>query len=140
MGGPNPNFFTPDTLPDGHSVFWRSQGRVSTRFPSVLPYFPFSSFFGRNRTDYDCISQSYYPDMLKLATIQPILKNGDKYNICNYRPISLLHIINKISETIIYNRIYSFFDDHKLISANQYGFLRGKSTIDANIQLLHNEN
>ena len=85
----------------------------------------------------ECISKSYFPTMFKLADIEAILKGGNKKILSNYRPISLLHIINKIFEKLLYKRLYAFFEEHNLISPNQYGFLKGRSTTEANIQLLH---
>ena len=36
------------------------------------------------------------PDKLKLAKIIPLFMKGDKHLACNYRPISLLSIFDKI--------------------------------------------
>ena len=41
------------------------------------------------------------PDVLKLAKVIPIHKKGDKQSIDNYRPISLLNVINTIFEKIL---------------------------------------
>jgi len=37
------------------------------------------------------IQQCIFPDNLKLAVIKPVYKAGDKKNVNNYRPISLLN-------------------------------------------------
>ena len=36
------------------------------------------------------IQQETFPDSLKIAIVTPIFKSGDKGNISNYRPISIL--------------------------------------------------
>ena len=59
--------------------------------------------------------------------IKPIFKSGDKGSIRNYRPISLLCIVSKVLEKIVYNNIVDFVT--KSISANQFGFLKGRSTL-----------
>ena len=55
-----------------------------------------------------------YPDQLKIAKVIPIFKKGDKLLVSNYRPISLLSNINKIFEKLVYSRLYSFLEIHKL--------------------------
>jgi hypothetical protein len=41
-----------------------------------------------------------FPTRLKYATIKPIFKNGDKKNVANNRPISILPSLSKILEKI----------------------------------------
>ena len=58
-----------------------------------------------NQAFYDGI----YPSSLKLAKVIPIFKSELKTLAGNYRPILLSSSLNKITETIIYNRVYSLF-------------------------------
>ena len=44
------------------------------------------------------ISAGIYPDLLKIARVSPIYKKGSKNDPSNYRPISVLSIVNKIFE------------------------------------------
>lgn len=37
-----------------------------------------------------CIDKGVFPDVLKQAIIKPLFKSGDKLNIKNYRPISVI--------------------------------------------------
>ena len=76
-----------------------------------------------------------FPDILKIAIITPIYKNGNLYSLTNYRPISVLPILSKIFEKVIASRVNSWLNKHSLISTNQYGFQRGRSTADALISL-----
>ena len=41
------------------------------------------------------ITKGIYPDCLKNANVTPLFKNGDKLDVANYRPISVLSSINK---------------------------------------------
>ena len=76
-----------------------------------------------------------FPDRLKIARVTPIFKNGNKSNPSNYRPISSLPYFSKIFETCFKNRLVKFLQKNKILTESQYGFLRGKSTNDAIIDL-----
>lgn len=78
-----------------------------------------------------CITQSIWPDALKKAEVVPIHKGYEKHNVSNYRPISLISNIAKIFEKVIYDRIYSFVQENKLINPKQFGFVKNKGTKDA---------
>ena len=69
-----------------------------------------------------------FPDLLKVAKVTPIHKKDSKLNHENYRPISLLSVLSKIFEKIIYKRMYSFLTKNKLIYERQYGFRSNYST------------
>ena len=67
----------------------------------------------------------------------PIHKKGDKQTLKNYRPVSLLPICGKIFERLIYNKMFGFFLDKGLISANQSGFKAGDSWINQLLSITH---
>ena len=50
------------------------------------------------------------------------LQIGDRTDISNYRPISLLPVIAKVFERLFYNRVQSFIEKHNILSTTQYGF------------------
>lgn len=72
-----------------------------------------------------CISNGIYPDALKTARVVPIFKAGSKKAIDNYRPISVLPVLNNIFERVIYNRLEEFINKHKILYDYQYGFRYG---------------
>jgi hypothetical protein len=61
-----------------------------------------------------------FPDMLKVAKIIPIHKNGDQRIIANYRPISILSVFSKILEKIMYKRLISFLHKNNILSNEQF--------------------
>ncbi len=81
------------------------------------------------------INTGIFPDKLKIGKIIHIFKNDDETQFTNYRPISLLPIISKIFEKIIFKQLYKFLLDNKLLYQSQYGF-RGHSTEYAILELI----
>ena len=75
-----------------------------------------------------CIQEGIFPDALNLAKIIPLYKGDSKFETSNYRPISLLPIISKIFERLIFNRLNDFLSKHKILSENQFGFQKNSST------------
>jgi Reverse transcriptase (RNA-dependent DNA polymerase) len=76
------------------------------------------------------------PDALKIAKIIPIFKKGDIHLACNYRPISLLSVFNKILEKIVYKRLFDFFLKHKILYKHQFGFRKNHSTSLALLEIV----
>lgn len=69
-----------------------------------------------------CFTDGIFPDILKIARIVPIFKDGDALKPSNYRPISILDDFSKIIEQFIFERIYDFSHKFELISKFQFGF------------------
>ena len=64
---------------------------------------------------------------MKLAKVIPIFKNGDKHPFQNYRPVSVLPCLSKIFERLMYDRLITFIEKHKLINDLQFGFRKDRS-------------
>ena len=84
------------------------------------------------------ITSGQYPDALKIAKVIPLFKKGDNTLITNYRPISLLSLLNKIFEKLLYRRLYKFLHKHNVLYKYQFGFRKGYSTTMALIEILNN--
>jgi hypothetical protein len=69
------------------------------------------------------------PDNFKIAKIIPIFKSGDSLDPSNYRPISLLSTFSKILEKIVHFRLYTYLEEHSLLSPRQFGFRPNHSTV-----------
>ena len=76
------------------------------------------------------LSSNTFPDVQKKANVIPVHKKGDKLELRNYCPVSLLRICGKIFEKLLYNALYSFFEDHKLLNPCQSGFKKNDSCIN----------
>lgn len=84
------------------------------------------------------LSTGIYPDHLKIAKVSPVYKSGSKTCSNNYRPISVLPIINNIIEKIVYCRIKDFLTKNNFFYKYQYGFREKCGTHIATIELLDN--
>ena len=82
------------------------------------------------------IQEGKFPDKLKIAKVTPSFKSGDSSSLGNYRPISVLPVFSKILEKIMYNRVYSFLSEGKLLYKKQFGFQKNTSTEHAILQLI----
>ena len=83
------------------------------------------------------LNSGIFPDKLKIAKVIPIFKKGDSTQFTNYRPISLLPVISKVLEKIIYKQLYCFFKEHDLLYESQYGFRTEHSTELAAMELIN---
>jgi hypothetical protein len=77
------------------------------------------------------LSTGVFPDRLKYAIVKPVFKKGNKQEISNYRPISLLTSFSKIFEKLIYARLLAHIDGHSILLNEQYGFRAHSSTEQA---------
>ena len=57
-------------------------------------------------------------------------KKGDRSDINNYRPVSILPCVSKILERIVFKNVFNYFLDNKLITPHQSGFMPGDGTIN----------
>ena len=53
-----------------------------------------------------------FPDRLKIAKVVPLSKKGDQHLLDNHRPISLLPVICKVFDKIVYNQLFKYFTDN----------------------------
>ena len=75
------------------------------------------------------IETSQFPDSWKVARITPIFKDGDRTVQSNYRPISVLPVISKLFEKLVFNQLYHYMNENGLFTSDQSGFLRQHSTL-----------
>ena len=73
-------------------------------------------------------SKGRFPDKWKKATVIALYKGGDKTDVSNYRPVSLLPLPGKIIEKIAHANMVKFLDEHNILSEKQGGFRKGFST------------
>lgn len=75
------------------------------------------------------LEQGHVPNDWKLAHISAIYKNkGNRHEAVNYRPISLTSVICKLMESLVKQAIAKHLEKFGLLSKNQHGFIKGRST------------
>ena len=72
-----------------------------------------------------------YPTEWKMARVTPVFKKGIKSNLNNYRPISVIPVVSKVFEKIVYDQLYQYLNDNQLLSSCQSGFRSLHSTLTA---------
>jgi retron-type reverse transcriptase len=67
-----------------------------------------------------------FPDEWKAAKVKPLQKKGDRHDIHNYRPISIILVFAKLLERVMFNRLIPFLYENKILTEAQNGFRKGK--------------
>ena len=78
--------------------------------------------------------------MWKLANVTPIFKKEDRQLKVSYRPVSLLMSLIKVSEKIVFTRLYNFSLEIHFLSPLplfQSGFRPGDSTVNQLVFMVH---
>ena len=73
-----------------------------------------------------------FPRKMKIARVIPLYKNNGNMLCCdNYRPISLLPVISKILEKLVFKRLTCHMELNDHIYAKQFGFRKHHSCVNA---------
>ena len=87
--------------------------------------------------NYSLVSKKFLDDF-KIGKVSPLFKNGDREDLNNYRPISVLLSIERVFEKIIYKQLLDFFNFNKLLSTKQWGFRNLHSAVLALLNSFNN--
>lgn len=77
-----------------------------------------------------CFKTRTFPLILKTSSVITIPKKGNCSNLSNLRPISLLPILGKLIERIIFSHLMPLLLERGF-GKHQFGFMKGRSTVDA---------
>lgn len=78
-----------------------------------------------------------YPDLLKIGVVVPIPKINNASLKNDFRPITILTIINKIFEIVLDERVQIFLEKKKFLDPYQYGFVKNSSCESPIMELNH---
>ena len=88
-------------------------------------YTPLASIFNAS------FEKGIFPNIWKIAKVSPIFKSGQKTDLCNYRPISVLSVFSKLLERIVHDQMISFMKVNGLFTKSQHAFQKLHSTLTA---------
>ena len=81
-----------------------------------------------------CLTTSTFPIKMQIAKVAVLFKKGNRNELGNYRPVSILPIFSKPLEKIIHCRISNFVETCNILTTHQFGFSKNRST---ELALLH---
>ena len=81
------------------------------------------------------LSLSRYPDGWKTQLIHPLHKKAEKTVGENYRPVSHIVELSKLTEYVVLEQVMQHFESNNLFHQNHHGFLPNRSTITALLQI-----
>ena len=83
------------------------------------------------------LKTGFFPSDWKKANVSPIFKKGNRSEVKNYQPISLLSNVSKVFERLVYNQLYTYIVEGNLLTSKNSGFKKKNSTITQLISLCH---
>ena len=72
-----------------------------------------------------------FPTEWKVAQINALHKKGPRNMLENYRPISILPVVSRVFEMILYKQLVEYLEAENLLSEHQFGFRSSHSTVSA---------
>lgn len=105
------------------------QYKVSSpdNFPAIFLKKTFTSISAPLAIIYNkSLMEGHFPTRWKASFITPKFKSGNRSEVENYRPISILCAMSKVFEPIVFNQLYIHIKPY--ISSSQQGFVPGRST------------
>ena len=69
------------------------------------------------------VSQGIFPDDWKCAKVTPLFKQGDRDDLNNYRPISVISVMAKVFKRIVYDQLYAYLEEHNIICKINQAFV-----------------
>ena len=73
------------------------------------------------------LATATFPTAWEIAQVIPIFKKGNRQDIANYRPVSLLPLLSKVMEHIIDRQLCDYLEVSHLLHTSQHGFRRRRS-------------
>ena len=62
------------------------------------------------------MSTGTFPKDWKDARVTPIFKAGDRTDVNNYRPVSILPVVSKLLEKVVHDQLYHWLDSNAVLT------------------------
>ena len=85
---------------------------------------------------YQFLINGDFPHWLQQAEVIPVFKKEEELDKSNYRPVSILPVISKIYERLMYDQMYKYFD--QIFSKFQCGFRKRCNTQNCLLYMIEN--
>ena len=82
------------------------------------------------------LNEGVFPSEVKIANVLPLYKADDPFLFNNYRPVSLLNVLSKVFEKVMYSRVSEFLETFKILDNFQFGFRKLHSSYMALLTLM----
>ena len=82
------------------------------------------------------LNEGVFPSELKIANVLPLYKADDPFLFNNYRPVSLLNVLSKVFEKVMYSRVSEFLETFKILVNFKFGFRKFHSSYMALLTLM----
>ena len=144
LGSPicNSMFLNPSSVTEIRKIISKMQSKNNTGIDKIpLSVVKSSSeyiLFGLCHIFNLSLSQGQFVTDFKKAKVISVHKKGQKTNVNNYRTITLLPVLSKILEKILYNLVYSFLSQSNFFYDLQFRFRKNHSTSHATAVMAKN--
>jgi hypothetical protein len=99
--------------------------------PVIMHLLPVLTHIFNYSLQYSC-----YPNIWKRAVVRAVPKVYKPLSLNDYRPFSILSVLAKILEKIVYSQIMNYVNANNLIDQRQSGFRRLHSTSTALLKIV----
>lgn len=73
-------------------------------------------------------STAIFPNLWKIGRIVALHKQGNRTDMNNYRPITILPTISKLLERAVHQQLYHYLNEKKVLAKEQHGFRARRAT------------
>lgn len=109
---------------DPNSIMGQYSPEITMKYFRTI----FCSLFWVNAIYNTSLQEELLPHQLLYSIIVLILKKISRYNLINYRPVSIIPVPCKVLERLLVVHLNEYSDMNRIISDEQFGFHAALST------------